>query len=412
MQQLFGKKILSVSKDFIYNILASVILTGVMQIVVYPFLASKLTGDDYGTLLTAMGIINTIIVSLGNTLNNVRLIMNSDYSRDGQYGDFQLILIISGWIGIVASLVSTLVIFKLGVVRAILLCIVVLLGVIKSYFCVAFRLQLNFKLILLQNVFGALGYGTGIGVYFFFKEWPIPFLLAELFQLIFILSTSTLWKEPIVKTKRFAVCISKYLILIITGLSSSLILYLDRILIYPLIDGEAVSIYTIASVFGKSLGIIMTPIAGVLLSYYAQNNFTMTVNRFRKINIVAFVFGIVFIVFTLLLSPLVTKLLYPSFYDKARPFLLVANLAATISVIGNLTQSAVLKYAPTWLQIIKEAIYCITYILLGVLLLEPYGLLGFCIASIVANSVKLLSLYIIGEIFIRKLPTSEVLSDE
>ena len=412
MTRFSNGKIKNLSKDFIYNIVASIILTGIMQIVVYPFLASKLTGDAYGTLLTTMGIINTIIVSLGNTLNNVRLIMNSNYVKDNENGDFQIILFASEALGIIASLIVTIFVFKLKIVQTVLLCLVVILGLAKSYYCVSFRLQLNFKLILLQNVFGAIGYGLGIVVFFVLHEWPIPFLFAELSQLIFVICVSSLWREPFAKTKRFATCTSKYFILILTGLSSSLILYLDRIIIYPLIDGEAVSIYTIASVFGKSLGIIMTPIAGVLLSYYAQIDFVMTVRRFRKTNIISLIFGAFFIVCTIFISPIVTKLLYPSFYDQVSPFLFVANLAATINVIGNLTQSAVLKYAPTWLQIIKEAIYCLTYVLLGLLLLKPYGLFGFCIASIVANSVKLLSLYIIGEFFIRRLKTNDGVSNE
>ena len=82
----------SISKDFFYNILASVILTGVMQVVVYPFLALKFNNQEYGTLLTIMGIANTVIVAFGNTLNNVRLIVNNDYEREHLEGDFNGLL--------------------------------------------------------------------------------------------------------------------------------------------------------------------------------------------------------------------------------------------------------------------------------------------------------------------------------
>ena len=88
----------SISKDFFYNILASVILTGVMQVVVYPFLALKFNNQEYGTLLTIMGIANTVIVAFGNTLNNVRLIVNNDYERE-QQSLFQAINYHRNWFG-------------------------------------------------------------------------------------------------------------------------------------------------------------------------------------------------------------------------------------------------------------------------------------------------------------------------
>ena len=77
----------------------------------------------------------------------------------------------------------------------------------------------------------------------------------------------------------------KYIILIFTGLSTTLSTYLDRLIIYPLLGGDAVTVYTVASFFGKSLGIVMTPIAGVLLGYYAQRNFIMTKKKFWSINV-------------------------------------------------------------------------------------------------------------------------------
>lgn len=80
----------------------------------------------------------------------------------------------------------------------------------------------------------------------------------------------------------------------------------------------------------------------------------------------------------------------------------MANLAATISVLCQLTQSAVLKFAPTWIQILKELVYAFAYILLGFLLLKQFGLYGFCIAAIVANLVKLITLYILGNKYIGK----------
>ena len=266
----------SISKDFFYNILASVILTGVMQVVVYPFLALKFNNQEYGTLLTIMGIANTVIVAFGNTLNNVRLIVNNDYEREHLEGDFNGLLFFASLIAVVFSCMISSLYFRQSIITVIGLAVFVVLGTVRSYYCVEFRLILDFKKILIQNIVGAVGYAVGVAALMGFHIWVIPFILAELLQLIYVLKNSSLQKERITTTPVFRMTLIKYIILIFTGLSTTLITYLDRLIIYPLLGGNAVTVYTVASFFGKSLGIVMTPIAGVLLGYYAQRNFIMT----------------------------------------------------------------------------------------------------------------------------------------
>jgi len=384
----------SISKDFFYNILASVILTGVMQVVVYPFLALKFNNQEYGTLLTIMGIANTVIVAFGNTLNNVRLIVNNDYEREHLEGDFNGLLFFASLIAVVFSCMISSLYFRQSIITVIGLAVFVVLGTVRSYYCVEFRLILDFKKILIQNIVGAVGYAVGVAALMGFHIWVIPFILAELLQLIYVLKNSSLQKERITTTPVFRMTLIKYIILIFTGLSTTLITYLDRLIIYPLLGGNAVT------VFGKSLGIVMTPIAGVLLGYYAQRNFIMTKKKFWSINMIAAAGGVIFVIFSVIFSPFFTKLLYPTVFEQAAPYIFIANLAATISTVCSLTQSSVLKFAPTWLQIIKELVYGITYVGMGLVLLNAYGLLGFCIAAVAANCTKLITLYIIGTLFI------------
>lgn len=396
-----NKSVKSISKDFVYNILASLVLTGVMQLVTYPLLARYYSSEEYGVILTLMGISNTIMVSIGNSLNNVRLIMKTEYEEKQIIGDFNSLLVIFTIIGVLVQLGVSYFIFGINLENA-FLCLLVLLGAFKSYYCVQFRLVLNFKKILIQNIFGAIGYLIGSFIVSRLNFWPLPFLLAEAFQIVYIFNNSHLHKENFQHTILFRKTLGKYLILIVTGLSTTLITYLDRLIIYPLLGGESVSTYTVASFFGKTLGIVMTPIAGVLLGYYAQDSFKMDRKKYWSINGFAFVGAVLFMIVSIILSPFITKLLYPTIYLKASQYIFVANLAATINVLCQLTQSAVLKYAPTWLQIVKEVIYGAVYMISGYLLLSSYGLLGFCLAAIIANTVKLLVLYALGNIYIKK----------
>lgn len=399
----FSIKFKSISIDFVYNILSSLIITGVSQLVVYPVLASRYSGSEYGVILTVMGVINTLIVAFGNTLNNVRLIMATEYESKNKVGDFNLLAIAMSLTVFVCTIIISTLIFTTPIFEALGLALFAVLGTLKSYYCVSFRLLLNYKKILAQHIIGAIGYLVGIWLLFFFPFWVLPFIITEIAQLGFIFKYSKLHQEPFRTTCLLKETSVKYSILIVTGFSSTLITYLDRLVIYPLLGAGAVSTYTVASYFGKSLGILMTPVAGVLLSYYSQKGFKMSSRLFWIFNCATIGIGVVFMAFSSIVAPPVTKFLYPSLYEDAQIYIFAANMAATINVLCSLTQASVLKFAPTWIQIIKEFAYGIVYVLFGYVLLNNYGLMGFCVSAITANIVKLLVLYVIGSVYIGKL---------
>lgn len=389
-----------ISSDFFINIVASFLLTGILQLVVYPCLAASINSVDYGEILTIMGIINTIIVTLGNTLNNVRLITNTKYVEEKLEGDFNLLLIY----GIVVSgffcFFIMNVFFEKSFVDIIWLSILLTLGISKSYLSVEYRLILNFRKVLFNNFFGAIGCIVGILLFKFSGFWLLPFLVSEVFQLSYCLSSSHIIKENLTKTTMFRSTYLKYITLIIAGMFSNLLMYMDRMVIFPVLGGSYVSYYNTASFFGKSLGLLMIPIGSVLLGYYAQKDFSMSKKKFWIINLIAVLVGLLFIVVAYFVSPLVTAFIYPSLYSEAEEYIFIANLVATLSIVASLTQIAILRFAPTWLQIVKELIYGIIYIMGGYFLLTNYGLYGFCIAALVANIVKIITLYIVGAIYI------------
>jgi len=399
MNKIVAKRI---SFDFILNITASLVLTGVMQLVVYPFLAWKFSEEKYGIILTTMGLLNVLISVFGTTINNARLLQNSFYEDNNTTGDFNVIVILFSSISAVTSFLGVKFFVGLSIKECILAAIFCFIGTWNAYNCTDFRLKLNFKRILLFNIVGAIGYLIGVVASYKTGEWLFPFVIYQLVSCAFLFLYSGLYKETYRKTFLLSDTVKKIMILMITTLSGSLMTYLDRFLIYPFLGPDSVSTYGVASFFGKGLSIVMTPIAGVLLGYYAQKGFVMNKRRFWYTNLVALGCGGVFIAISYFIAPFVTGLLYPKQIDSATPYILIANLAATIGVVTAMTQSAVLKFAPTWLQIVKELIYGITYFVVGILTIDRYGLWGFCIAAVASAITKLISLYIIGNIFIEK----------
>lgn len=388
--------------DFSYNLLSSFLATGVLQIVVYPVLARVFDASAYGVLLTVMGIVNTISVSVGNTLNNTRLIQNADYEDKGECGDFNLIILFASIIGAIAIWIIGKSMFGLSVFTNCLMFVLVFLMATRSYYIVAFRIVLDFKSNFVCNVCISVGYLVGIIAVLITKQWPLVFIFSEIGGLIWIYKNTRLYKEPCKITRLFKPTISKFVMLFIVAASTNVMLYLDRMVIFPILGSDSVSIYTVAVFFGKTLGIVMTPIASVLLGYFSQKDYKMDLKHFWKTNFIVLVTAVTFMLFSVFAAPIATKILYPAFYVQARPYIFYANLAAVIGVVASMAQPAILKFVPTYWQLIKEGIYAICYLGLGVILLDKYGLMGFCIASILSNLIKLIILYLIGSIHFSK----------
>ncbi|MCC2878090.1 hypothetical protein LK536_17575 [Lachnoclostridium pacaense] len=395
----FGEKIKTVSRDFIYNIMASVILTGTMQLIVYPFLAKKLTSGDYGTIVTVMGVINTIAGSLGTALNNTRIIMNNDYAKKGEIGDFNPLLIVVLFLSFFSIIGISFFYFGYAFGTSLILGLISLFVAARQYITVEYRLILNFKKLLVSNIFGAIGYL--IGLFYGGRYWALMFLTSEVFAMIYVLYSTSIWKEKLIVTRYFETTANKTMILLISVFFSNTLTYFDRIFLYPTLGSEAVSIYTVASFMGKSLAIVFTPIGGVLLGYFAQNSFRMSKKKFRLFNVSILGISAFFAILIFLIGPFITRLLYSEIYPMAREYLFIANGAAVVAVICNMIQTVILKFSPTYFQIVKEILYLFTYLLLCFLLIPTYGLVGFCIATLLSNIIKYITITVMGELTFR-----------
>lgn len=395
------KKIYRVGKDFSLSIIASAIVTGVLQIAVYPYLAKKYGADEYGIILTVMGVVNIFITALGNTLNNTRLIQEDIYRKKELHGDYNALL----WIACVTAGVVVLGISgsmtNLSLINRVFLMAATVGGVLRSYYCVQYRIVLDFTKNMISNCVVAAGYIVGILVYNFYENWPVIFVMGEVIGLIYIIKTCEIVHEKMQFTILFKETSLKYVMLIVTGLLGNILVYLDRLLLLPSLGGEAVSIYTVASFFGKTLGIVMTPIAGVLLGYYAQKNFAMNRKLFWIINSSVLIVSAAFFLVTVLLGEWFTGILYPELIEQSAPYMILANLASIINATASMTQPSVLKYAPTYWQIIIQCVYCIGYIGLGVIMMQKWGIMGFCVAALIANLLRLLLLYVLGNNYIK-----------
>lgn len=394
IKKIKSKKIKSIYLDSILNILASIVLTLAVQIIAYPILGKKYNSDDYGVILTVMGLINTVSVSIGNSLNISRLLMDANYRKSNIEGDFNLIF----W-GSTASAAVVLSIylfyFDLITFKQIILVILLTIAIsFRAYFVVGFRLNISYKHIFNCNMMGLVGYVLAAFTLNYFNNWLLLFLIGELSMCLYIILNSKSVKERYQKTSLFKNSFKNYGYVFGSSIIGNLVLYMDRFLILPFLGPSLVSLYTVSSFLGKSAGIIMNPISSVLLTYYTKEEslkrsiFFQRVGGTLLITLILYL-GIIFV------DDYIIGFLYPDFIEHARPLFAIANLGSVILIFGNTIQPLLLQFCHEKWQIIVQLFYLITYLLLSITLMNYFGIFGFCIAVMLANLLRALLMLII-----------------
>ena len=84
----------------------------------------------------------------------------------------------------------------------------------------------------------------------------------------FVLFKTRLLKEPFVKTGLFSKVNGDVNRLVIATIISNMMNYADKLVLYPIIGGYAVSVYYTATILGKIIGMLTGPINSVILATF------------------------------------------------------------------------------------------------------------------------------------------------
>ncbi len=388
-------KIVRYAKDFSLRISASVLTTFANQIVLLPVLASIFSSSEYGKILTIVGIKNIISGTLGNSLQSTRLVVNEKYEIENQKGDFNVLIIISSIVSILAMFITMLVMKSIDYYSIFALAIITAFYTFNAYATVWYPITLEFKKGLMHSIIVSVGTLIGVGLVFVTHFWPMAYFCSALAGTLFIVKNTGILREGRKITSLFNPTVIKWIILIAATLLTNLVTYLDRLILYPIIGSEAVATYSTASYFGKAVSIIAMPVASVMLGYYAQKNFKMSLKRYWIINGMCGGVLVCFALFSLVAGRWVTGLLFPSLVLEASPYIFIANMSAAIAAIVQIVQAASLKYAKTYWQIVIQLVYLSVYFVLGIVLMKLDGLMGFCYASLIAVITRLFLLIVI-----------------
>ncbi|MEZ7172920.1 lipopolysaccharide biosynthesis protein [Sporosarcina sp. OR05] len=380
-------------KDFILSIIASLLPIVVLQFVIFPSISLKIAPNKYGEFLTMIGLVTLISGSMGTVLNNIRLINIKKYKE--LKGDFSSILLI--FLTLNGLLVAVAIFYYREISSGfdiLLLVFSSFLIIITGYSIVAFRIELNYKNILYSSVYLSCGYIVGYFVFLITNYWGWIYFIGNLFYLGIIIRKSTILKEPFKKTRYYKATLKDSMLLLFSTLLLSGTLYIDRLLIYPLLGGLAVSVYYTATLLPKTLALILQPLSSVLLSYLAHLKDFKLIKYIKYLVVLCVSIILSYYIIVWISEPILT-ILYPQFVKESILYVKMAAIIGILSIVTNLLNPIVLKFYHLKWQLILNSIFITVYSITSISLGMRHGVIGFFYGGLIANSIKLILLVLI-----------------
>ena len=371
LQKFFSYK--KVILDVILNISAATLPIAVLQLLIYPRIAKEIGGDEYGLLLTIYSIWFMLPNSFGNVLNNIKLLRFPEYQKIGTEGDFPILLRASASVG---SVIIGGLIF------------------LKAYLEVWFRIELNYSFVLLNNVLLILGFFVGFLFFHYTCIWEFVFLFGYLFCSVFCIVKTPLLHEPYRKTVFYSAVKTDFFNLLAAAVIGNLTSYADKLVLYPLMGGTAVSVYYTASILGKITSMLTGPINGVVLSYITRWDKSKA-DVFSKVLAIGFIVCFFGYLLAMFLARPILGFLFPQWLDPVMEIISLTTVTVMLGVLSTILQPFVLKYCNLRWQTVISAIGSLVYFSSALLLWRFAGLKGFCIGTIIGVFVKLVMMIII-----------------
>lgn len=391
---------IKIISDAFLNIIASVIPIFILQVIALPIVGKFLGELEYGIAITLISMSTLFSLSFGNVLNNVRLLMNEEYIRNNVNGDFKILLLNSLTINTIIILIGS--IFIDGQFSFLSIFFVLLfsgLNLLREYLIVDFRIKINYKAILINNVILGFGYLFGLLLFYLWGYWQLIYLTGSIFSVIYIIKNSNLIKESFRITKLFNKTIYKSIVLFFSVFMKTLLQYADKLLLFPLLGPVSVTVYYSATLMGKIVSMIVTPVSNVILSHLTKVE-KIKSRDFRNIIFITVIIGTIGYFVIVLISEPILYFLYPDWASKSLNLVHITTATATVEVISSVIHPFLLRFNNINWQLIINSVNLIIYVICVFTFYNLFGLTGFCLGMLISSVVKLV---IMNMVFISSL---------
>lgn len=376
--------------DSLLNIISAALPLLVLQLISYPLIAKVVGGEEYGLIITLISVITVVSFPLGNVLNNIRLLRDEEYKEANEEGDFNPLLLGSSFVSILLIIyISFYIDSSLEILDFILLSLITVASLWKEYLIVTFRLVLNYKGILLNNIFMSLGYLIGSGIFLYLGNWQIIYFTGLLFSLIYILRHTSLHKEKFRFSNLFKITASKGLALYIANLLKNVLSYADKLILLPLLGPVTVAIYYSSTILGKIISMMINPVNSVILSYLVKVD-NISLKNVIKMFSVSTIIGVFGYILTVWISPYFLGFFYKDWAEESLELVYITTATAIVGVLSTVLQPFNLRFNKISWQIYLSGIHLVAYVALCFYFFQIAGLKGFTFGVLMATVFKLI----------------------
>lgn len=373
--------------DIMLNILSVIFPLIILQLITLPIIAKELHSEDFGEILFLISIFTLISFPIGNVINNVKLLTYVEYNKRKIQGDFGLILTIFIGISVVFYyILATSFEFE---AYHIYIIVIIILSILKEYFIVAFRIKLDYKGILINNLL--LGVGYLFGTYLFIQglNWKFIYIIGLSFSLIYIFGKIGYRYESLNTTVFFKKTFKDTVVLYVSVILRNILTHADRILMLPILGPTNVAIYYVASTLGKLGSTVVNPISTVILSYLVRDDKRTSNKLLNKVVIVSLLSA--FFYFAILgITPFFLKIFYKELYESSLSLIPITTAIAIVNILSSLIHPYNLRYNKLYFQMIINSAYISVYIILVLVLTKKYLLMGFATGVLISSLFNLL----------------------
>ncbi|MBQ9765673.1 MAG: hypothetical protein IJW18_05715 [Lachnospiraceae bacterium] len=388
IQSLLKNKMI---QDGILSIGAKCIFYFVVNFVIYSLMHRRMGGTKYGEFVVLLGYVQVFAFGCGEALNHVRVLHQE---TDGERAaDYRLIAILECVVGLVIF-GSGLLSGELNIAERFMYAGVAILMMLRLYTECVFRIQINYRRILLSSVVCSVGYIIGFALYVAGLSWCVIFLCGEGVAVLYAAIVGGAFKSEHKKSAAFKTTLKNIVTLTFSYLISYMLIYSDRFILEALIDSELAGEYFNATYYGKLVAIVIPPITSVLLSNISKG--TIELNRKMVRKTVAFS-GMAIGFFFLAGIPgarLMMGILFPGSYKEVLSFIDIANLSLIVYYSCSIINMLAIRLCPYSLQVWVEVIYSVCYLVAGLIGTYLYGALGFAIGSLIINALRFVMLWL------------------
>lgn len=383
------KKLRTFLNDSVWSIAGLVLMNVVAQFIVYPAWNRRLGNEVYGDVLYLISMMNILVISAGTACNSVRMVRST--AGTTQNGDYSMILLV---ITALAVPVCTVLYLQnqpgASVMEITLFSVLAVLTLWRFYADVRYRLRLDYHGYFLYYLVISLGYGLGIILFWVTGHWALALIPGELAGICMayfrddllrrdFLRLSGSWKTTV---RMSAALLGAYMI-------SNIIFNGDRMILNLLMGGTAVTVYYLASLLGKTMSLITTPLNSVIIGYLARYKHDLTVQLMNALAGLVLAASVVGTAGCTLASYILIPILYPQNFEMVKPFFLIANLTQILYFASNVVVTVLLRFSKVGYQITVNSIYAAAFLALCI----PASLGGrmdvFCVALLITNFIRL-----------------------